>query len=128
MEYTRLPDGTWVLNTLLAGRNAKTIQTHNAVSVPANGGQSISPSWINCDGYDKVSITMTIDATATNYGAVLWSNDGVSSHGEEVVATSKSTNRNQGITDVKAKYVKIYVINSDAAAAHTMSVWVYLKT
>lgn len=114
-------------NQFIKKRSMLTIQTHNAVSIPLSAF-STNPIWVDCDGFDKVAMTLLSDTGATpNSINVLWSNDGITQHGYEGVLGSVAAANRQGITDVKARYCKLQVVNGDAAAAHTMSVWVLLK-
>lgn len=112
----------------LDSSNAKTIQTHNAVSVAANNGTSAS-AWIDCAGYTDISATFRNDA-ATNSNLVLnWNNDNTSSaQGQETLIASSTQTVKAGSTKVKARYVQVLLMNGDAAVAHTMSGWIYLLT
>ncbi len=106
-------------------RKQTTIQTHNAVSIAA-GAISIG-SWIDCNGFDKLAITLLNDATTSSQVHVYWSNDGVNNQGyDEAVVANNTISLKAGITDVKARYARLYVHNGDTVA-HTMSAWAYLK-
>jgi hypothetical protein len=110
----------------IQSRYSQTIQTHNAVSIGASQW-STSTTWIDCDGFDKIAFTLLNDAIVTSSGNILWSNDGVAQHGEEVsVLATNNLIRKTGITDVKARYAKLSINNGDASA-HTISAWAYLK-
>jgi hypothetical protein len=104
----------------------KTIQTHNAVSV-ALSSNSTSSTWIDCDGFDKLAITLLNDAGTSSFANAYWSNDGVSTHGMDTVIAASTQQQKAGVVDVKARYLKVLVGNSDATLAHTMSAWAYLK-
>jgi hypothetical protein len=105
-----------------------TIQTHNAVNIPLSGNSYGNNTWMDCDGFDKIAITLLNDAVANNDVDVFFSNDGVSIHAQERLTLSAvSTQYRDGITDTKARYFKIRVSNNDATLAHTMSAWAYLK-
>lgn len=107
-------------------RKVQTTQSHNAVSVAPTSGQVLS-AWINCEGFDKIAVTLMNDAATNSILHIYWSNDGVTEHGWDLTLLSSSTQqRRAAVTDTKAKYAKIVVTNTDAAA-HTMSAWVYLK-
>lgn len=111
----------------IQSRIASTIQTHNAVSIPLSGN-SITASFIDMDGFDKVAFTILCDNGTSTYSMnIMWSNDGTSQHGyESVLSVAAGVNR-QAITDIKSRYMKVQVANADASAAHTFSAWAYLK-
>lgn len=110
----------------IMSREQKTIKTHNAVSVPLNG-VSVG-TWIDASGFDKLAFTMLSDTNAANNQLNIgWSNDGTNVHGDELALTNAGGQYRNGITDVKARYFRFVVRNNDAAAAHTMSAWAYLK-
>ena len=112
--------------TTIVGSLANTIQTHNAVSVPASSYSS-SP-FIDLLGYKEIGITMLNDAVATCSADLYWSNDGVNIHGWEAsVISSTSVRYRQTNSVIKARYGRLTVINEDAGAAHTMSSWFYAK-
>lgn len=107
-----------------------TIQTHNAVSI-ATVSSSTSTSWISCNGFDKLAITLMLDAALNNvYANVLWSNDGVTTHGTDTYGTPGSsvaaTTSRAGETSIKADYYKLQIINGDTVS-HTVSCWGKLK-
>lgn len=112
----------------LTGRKQTQAQTHNAVSVGSGSG-SYNNTWIDCNGYDQVGVTMLADAGVAGTGVyAAWSNDGVTQHGyENVIPTSglASTSKSGGVP-VRARYLKLQAFNSDATT-HTMSTWAYLK-
>jgi len=103
-----------------------TIQTHNAVSIALS---SNSPSaWFDTDGFDKIALTLLNDAGTTNSGDILWSNDGATQQGIDLVVLPSNTNQYKtAIIDTRARYFKLRLNNGDAALAHTMSAWAYLK-
>jgi hypothetical protein len=105
-------------------RLAQTIQTHNAVSVGASG--SSDSSWIDCDGFDRLALTMKNDASTNSQVYLYWSNDGTNSHGYEQFIVTSTAAYKQAETPIKARFVKVQLLNGDAAS-HTMSAWVYLK-
>jgi hypothetical protein len=106
-------------------RYGQTIQTHNAVSVGANG--TSDSVWIDCGGFDKLAITLLNDANAESLMFASWSNDGINTHGYETVGAKSVIKQNQGEVPVKARYVKVRIQNYDATVSHTMSAWAYLK-
>jgi hypothetical protein len=116
-----------ILPTDIQSRLQQTIQTHNAVSV-AISGSSVESSYHDCDGYDKIAITFMNDAATTSAANIYWSNDGTTAHAYEYnIIPSNTTQKKGAITDTKARYFKVEVVNGDGAASHTMSAWAYLK-
>jgi hypothetical protein len=116
------------LPVVLTGRNAKTIQTHNAVSVPLSGN-SLQSSWMDLSGYYEISVNMLNDAGAVCSADLYWSTDGINIQGtDQNIVASSSKSYGSGNTKIKARYAKVRVVNGDAGAAHTMSAWVYLTT
>jgi hypothetical protein len=110
----------------IQSRLATTIQTHNAVSV-ALSSNSLQSTWVDCDGFDKLAVTLLNGAVGQMSADVYWSNDGTSNHGFTKDVVNINSTLGSGITDIKARYAKIAVVNGDSAAAHTMSAWAYLK-
>lgn len=118
--------GSGALGTDIQSHLQTTIQTHNAVSVTANNGFS-SSSWIDTDGYDKIAIITKNDAATASNININWSPDnGTTLVGFEAIIPSATVQYRAGITDTKARYCRIDVVNGDTIA-HTMSSWVYLK-
>jgi hypothetical protein len=117
-------------NPLIAriqSKYSKTVQTHSAVSI-ALSAWNTSATWIDCDGFDKIALTLLNDAATGSTVNVLWSHDGVTQQGEDSsVITTGNLIRKAGVTDVKARYAKVSINNADATAAHVMSAWAYLK-
>ena len=111
-------------------RTMLTIQTHNAVSIPA-GGFSSESSYHDSDGFTDMEITILNDNNdTTNTVVVLWSNDGINIYGSEVVINSGSatwSSSRAGSTATKSRYFKLIITNGDSTTAHTMSAWAYLK-
>jgi hypothetical protein len=107
---------------------SQTIQTHNAVSVPLSSN-SLQTNWVDTVGYSSVSLTLMSDAAATNQADIYWSNDGVTNQGADfgVVPSSAASALRTGDITIRARYMKVRVVNGDGAAAHTMSAWAYLK-
>jgi hypothetical protein len=108
----------------IQSRLQTTIQTHNAVSVAASGFSA--SSWIDCEGFDKLAGTMMNDASTNSYVSVFWSNDGVNTHGNELVFSTNTLNLKYFETPIKSRYARLVIGNSDTVA-HTMSAWAYLK-
>jgi hypothetical protein len=110
----------------IQSRYAQTIQTHNAVSVGSSNGYSDS-SWIDADGFDKIAITMKNDAGTSSYVDIHWSHDGANRIGIEFGVIPSNVNAEKSaITDIKARYVRVRVVNADTIA-HTMTAYAYLK-
>jgi hypothetical protein len=102
----------------------QTIQNINAVSLPATTG-STTGTWIDCDGFDRIAWTVMNDAGTSLTHQLVWSHDGTTQHGTD--QSISATNRWQiNETSTKARYVRVFVSNPDAAA-HTVSAWIYLK-
>jgi hypothetical protein len=108
----------------IQGRYAQTIQTHNAVNVGASG--TSNSTWIDCNGFDRLAGTMKNDASTNSSINVFWSNDGVTTHGNETVVAQNTLNLKSFETPIKSRYAMVVVSNSDTIA-HTMSAWAYLK-
>lgn len=118
-----LVDGRY--DVQLTGSNAKTIQTHNAVSLAASSISS-NPTFIDCNGFKELAVTVMNDATTSSTVELYWSNDNVTVHGTEILASANTAKWRVGSTPIKARYLKVNLQNGDAAA-HTMSAWAYLK-
>lgn len=102
----------------------QTIQTHNAVIVPLSG--SSDSAWIDCDGFDKIGITIKNDASTSNSADIHWSHDGSTQFAYDNVISTNTLSQRAGITDVKARYARLHLTNGDTVD-HTMSAYVYLK-
>lgn len=128
-EIIYLNDGTQAIQVANVKRKATTIQTHAAVSV-ALSSNSVSATWIDCDGFTEVAINMLNDANTSFACSVIWSTDGVNTQGADSVFSPGNGawgNARSGVVPVKARYLKVIALNSDAGAAHVMSAWAYLK-
>lgn len=108
-------------------RNQNTIQTHTGVSVAANGN-NMQTNWMDCNGFDKIAVTLLNDASASCSADVYWSNDGVNIHGStpNVIASGVKTYAS-GITDLQARYAKVRLNNGDTTNPHIMNAWAFLK-
>lgn len=106
-------------------RYAQTIQTHSATVITPST-TSVQSSWMDCNGFDKVAITLLNDAATSSDSSISWSHDGSTVQGKETVLASASQKERCGVVDIKARYAKVSVTNFDAAP-HTISAWVYLK-
>ena len=110
----------------IQSRYAQTIQTQAGTMLPPTTGTATGV-WVDCSCFDKMGITFLYESVTASAGDLQWSNDGVTAHGQEINAIVGGTaNRKQGITDVKARYARLILFNTDAAP-HTMSAWIYLK-
>lgn len=104
----------------------QTIQTHTNATVAPSGGTSDS-TWIDCDGFDKIALTLSNSAATTSFAHIHWSNDGTNAHGQDTKILPDSTDQNRAIeTSVKARYARIRAVNMDTTP-RTMNVWAYLK-
>lgn len=113
----------------IQNRLASTIQTHtNAVVAPSgtNYGNYAS-SWIDCDGFDKIALAIANDAATASSMGILWSHDGTNTHADETPIASSTQKYKGGITDIKARYARPYIVNGDTGAAHTINAFAYLK-
>lgn len=108
----------------IQGRYATTIQTHNAVNILASGS-SVSTTWIDCNGFSELAITLLNDAGTNSAIDIQWSNDGTALHGKDYLAGSTPQHKAMSVP-IKARYAKVQLWNNDTVA-HTMSAWAYLK-
>lgn len=111
----------------IQSRLASTIQTHNGAVVTPSGSSfgSYASSWIDCDGFDKIAITVFNDASVNSDVQVIWSNDNANQHGVEALGVSNNRYRPH-LTDIKSRYARLFISNPDAAP-HTFNAWVMLK-
>jgi hypothetical protein len=107
------------------GSLTKTIQTQNAVNVALSG--TSTGTWIDCDGFDSLSVTFQSDAAVNNTIDIHWSNDGTTQHAFETILTSQASAQRAARTTIKARYARVKLTNGDAGSAHIMSCWVYLN-
>src|SRR5574342_1168272 len=119
------PDTNGIVPTDIQSHLTSTIQTHNAVSVPATTGTSAS-AWFPCDGYDKLALILLNDAATNSAMNIRWSFDNSTIHGNEQPMTTQTLKERAAIVDVKAPFFQVFIANTDASA-HTMSAWAYLK-
>jgi len=111
----------------LQSRLASVIQTHNNTLVAANSW-SESSGWQDCSKFDKLGLNMLNDASTSSQLYVYWSYDQSTKHGLEQLMPANTSNLRSAITDVKAPYFKIAILNGDTSAAHTMNVFAFLKS
>lgn len=104
---------------------AKTVQTHNAVTV-ANATWNTQSSWQDAEGFDQIAVTLLSDNSASNSMILKWSHDGVAEQGEETVIVAGTGQRKASQTGVKARYFKVSVNNGHTAPV-VMNAWAYLK-
>lgn len=102
----------------------QTIQTHNAVSVPATTGLSTG-AWIDTNGFDTVAVTFKNSTSTASNVYLYFSSDGINEAGWETVGSGTSSTKS-GIFETRARYVRVALGNTDAAAK-VMSAWIYLK-
>ena len=114
----------------IQGHITQSIQTHNAVSIAANGNNTNS-TWQDANGFVDLALSVISDSGTAQFAAtVLWSHDGTNVHGAEVVISGGAAiwaNSRAGQAPIKARYFKVVLLNSDSAVAHTMSAYAYLK-
>lgn len=114
----------------LQGHLQQTIQTHNALSIGA-GGNKTNDSWLDATGFNDLALTVLSDSGTAQFAAtILWSNDGSSVQGAEVILGSASgvwANSRAGQVSTKARYFKVVLLNGDASNPHTLSAWATLK-
>jgi hypothetical protein len=120
-----LEEASSIIPIDIQSRLASTIQTHNAVSVAISG--SSSSAWLDCDGFDKLAVHLKNDGSTSSQVNLLWSVDGSTQIGYETILASGSSQYRSVLTDVKSRYVMVQIQNLDAALAHTMSAYAYLK-
>jgi hypothetical protein len=106
---------------------SQTIQTHANAVVPATNGES-NGAWIDCDGFDKMAVSMTTSSSSGNTGCyVHWSNDGTNIHGTEtVLSPAQALIHSTKIVDVKTRYVRVVATNTHTTPI-TVNTWTYLK-
>lgn len=125
-DLSNYPTGLFIQNpTEIQSRRTQTIQTHNAVSVPATTGQSAS-SWYQSDGYDKIAVGSFGDVSYSGSIQIGWSSDGITVNFYDIVQATSTTTTKGGIVDVKMPYFRVIVLNADTSA-RTVSTWAYLK-
>lgn len=105
-------------------RMSQTIQTHSGAIVAQS--TSSDSAWIDTDGFGEIAITMLNSASTTSAVSLLWSNDGVSKQGEDIILTSNTQNRRAGATSTKARYVIVQIQNGNTVP-NTFNAWAYLK-
>jgi hypothetical protein len=101
------------------------VQTHNAVTVPANNGVMASALQA-ATGFSEIAVVMRSDATHSRTVAIDWFIDASTHVGNETVIANASSTTGVGRITVKAPYFKVNLINVDAGAAHVMSSWTTL--
>lgn len=122
-----LTDTPFIQPTDIQNHLTSTIQTHNAVSVPlSNGSYGTNSTFYSCDGFNNISVILKNDAATSSTVSIDWSYDNSAIAWNELVKSDSNASKG-GIVDVKAPYFRVFAYNGDAAAAHTMSAWAYLK-
>jgi hypothetical protein len=130
-------DGTYSVNTALTDSDAilpTGVEYRKQKMVPHAAGQVIASNqtgeptgWIDTNDYNAIAFTMLNDAAVNSTAHVLWSNDGVATHGITVNALATATSKEREILiETRARYAKLRIANNDAAP-HTFSSWGYLK-
>lgn len=106
-------------------RYTQTIQTQNGQAVGASTFHD--SSWIDCNGFDRIAITVLNSGATANHVHLHWSHDGSALHGmDSNMIPSTVDQYRAGETLVKARYVRVRLNNGHTAPV-TMSAWAYLK-
>lgn len=110
----------------LQGSLSQTVQTHNAVSIPANGWSS--SGWMDATGFSKVSATASMVSGTGMTVVVDFSHDGINYFSGVTVYDSTGTTFAPS-TDmpIAAKFVRVGVKNKDATNAKTTSAYAFFK-
>lgn len=108
----------------LQNRLTSTIQTHNAVAVSPSTA-SIPSTWMDCNGFDQLALTLKNDASSNFTATIYWSNDNSNIHGSETAVNAVVGSQFAARTPIKARYAKVAPYNNDTVS-HTISAWSYL--
>jgi hypothetical protein len=122
-------DQTTIKPVDIQSRLASTIQTHTGATVAAGGSSqgNFSSSWIDCDGFSEIAVTLMNDGTTNSSAQIWWSNDNTNQHGNDDPIVGGTPRYRAGSVTIKARYAKVVIWNNDGAAPHTMSAWALLK-
>ena len=122
----KIKDSDVMVPVDIQSRYQKTIQTHNAVSIPLSGNNA--SAYYDTTRFDSLGVIVRNDVAGKALTVLItWSNDGVSPHGEESLIANATAQYLGASTTIKAKWFRILVINGDSALAHTVSTSTYLK-
>lgn len=109
----------------MQSRLANQIQTHNNTLVaPSTWSKG---SWNDCSKFDKISVHVLNDASTSNQAYIYWSFDQSTEHGIEQIMGDSTSKSRTILTDRKAPYFKIGVLNGDSTTAHTFIIWTEMK-
>jgi hypothetical protein len=112
----------------IGSREQRFKKLHNNVSINSNAN---APSgWEDAEGFNDISFSVQSDAnTGTFTVTVLWSHDGVNTHGAQTVlsaAVGVWSNARTGQVATGARYYKLIIVNNDTAA-HVFNSYAFLK-
>jgi hypothetical protein len=123
--WFELKDSNIMQQTDMQRRFQKTIATQSNTSVLPNTYNM--GTYIDTNGFDEIHVISNIDASVANSIDLHWSHDGVNMHlNDSGVGGTTAALTKYGTMPTKARFVKVNIKNSDAAA-HIMSAWLYLK-
>jgi hypothetical protein len=110
----------------IQGSMSQTIQTHNALSIPANSWSS--SSYIEATGFSKICVTANM-ASGTGMSVVVdFSHDGVNYFsGVTIYDSTGATFAPSTEIPISAKYFRVGIKNKDASNAKTTSAYAFLK-
>jgi hypothetical protein len=107
-------------------RYGQTIPTHSGVIVTPSGSNA-NASWIDCNGFSDIAITLSNSGATPTRVNIYWSHDGATLQGIDVSALPSASNQYRAANiPIKARYAKLEVVNENASPA-TISTWTYLK-
>jgi hypothetical protein len=110
----------------IQARYAQTIPTHSGVIVTPSGSNA-NASWIDCNGFSDIAITLSNSGATPTRVNIYWSHDGATLQGIDVSALPSASNQYRAANiPIKARYAKLEVVNENASPA-TISTWTYLK-
>lgn len=110
----------------IQGRATQTIQSHNAVSIPANGWNS--SSWFDVSAYDKVAVSANMTSGTGMTLNVDFSHDGVNFFANSYSIFYDGTQPSPAFEiPVMSKFVRVSIKNKDATNAKTTSAYLFLK-
>lgn len=102
---------------------------HNNVSINASANAA-NTNWEDAEGFNDISFSVQSDANAGTFTVtVLWSHDGVNTHGAQTVlsaAVAIWANARTGQVPTGARYYKLIIVNNDTVA-HTFNSHAFLK-
>jgi len=112
----------------IQNRYTKTIQLQNAVVIAASG--VVNGGWNSCDGFDKLGVTVNMNAGTGMQITIDWSFDGTTlfASSSDVQPNYDGNASKVGFeTPVIAPYFRATIKNKDATNSKTTSSYGYLK-